>query len=151
MNKHQRLKQMVTANRKWLLVRLGFAIPIGVLLFFFLQTETQSLVYGSLMVVSLLAYGVIIMRESRFMSSFTDNIRAKRVIHIQYVFDYMMVVFGCLFFPLLLKLETISWVPFFIFSLAALALVIVERLLDEKVKRIDPQQPRRRDVKRESF
>lgn len=151
MNKHQRLKQMVTANRKWLLVRLGFAIPIGVLLFFFLQTETRSLMYGSLMVLSLLAYGVMIMRESRFMSSFTDHIRAKRVIHIQYVFDYMMVVFSCLFFPLLLKLETISWVPFFIFSLAALALVIVERLLDEKVKRIDPQQPRRRDVKRESF
>lgn len=151
MNKHQRLKQMVTANRKWLLVRLGFAIPIGVLLFFFLQTETRSLMYGSMMVLSLLAYGVMIMRESRFMSSFTDHIRAKRVIHIQYVFDYMMVVFSCLFFPLLLKLETISWVPFFIFSLAALALVIVERLLDEKVKRIDPQQPRRRDVKRESF
>ncbi|XCA83134.1 hypothetical protein ABKJ26_13145 [Exiguobacterium mexicanum] len=151
MNKHQRLKQMVTANRRWLLVRLGFAIPIGVLLFFFLQTETRSLVYGSLMVLSLLAYGVMIRRESRFMSSFTDHIRAKRVIHIQYVFDYMMVVFSCLFFPVLLKLETISWVPFFIFSLAALALVIVERLLDEKVKRIDPQQPRRRDVKRESF
>lgn len=151
MNKHQRLKQMVTANRRWLLVRLGFAIPIGVLLFFFLQTETRSLVYGSLMVLSLLAYGVMIRRESRFMSSFTDHIRAKRVIHIQYVFDYMMVVFSCLFFPLLLKLETISWVLFFIFSLAALALVIVERLLDEKVKRIDPQQPRRRDVKRESF
>ncbi|WP_215190683.1 hypothetical protein [Exiguobacterium sp. s6] len=151
MNKHQRLKQMVTANRRWLLVRLGFAIPVGVLLFFFLQTETRSLMYGSLMVVSLLAYGVMIGRESRFMSSFTDHIRAKRIIHIQYVFDYMMVVFSCLFFPLLLKLETISWVPFFIFSLAALALVIVERLLDEKVKRIDPQQPRRRDVKRESF
>lgn len=151
MNKHQRLKQMVTANRKCLLVRLGFAIPIGVLLFFFLQTETRSLVYGSLMVVSLLAYGVMIMRESRFMSSFTDHSRAKRVIHIQYVFDYMMVVFSCLFFPLLWKLETISWAPFFIFSLAALALVIVERLLDEKVKRIDPEQPRRRDVKRESF
>lgn len=97
MNKHQRLKQMVTANRKLLLVRLGFAIPIGVLLFFFLQTETRSLVYGSLMVVSLLAYGVMIMRESRFMSSFTDHSRAKRVIHIQYVFDYMMVVFSCLF------------------------------------------------------
>lgn len=151
MNKHQRLKQMVTVNRKWVLVRLGFAIPIGVLLFFFLQTETRSLMYGSLMVVSLLAYGVMIRRESRFMSSFTDHIRAKRVIHIQYVFDYMMVVFICLFFPLLMKLETISWVPFFIFSLTALALVIVERLLDEKVKLIDPETPRRRDGKRESF
>ncbi|MDL5378259.1 hypothetical protein ACNOIU_13345 [Exiguobacterium mexicanum] len=151
MNKHQRLKQMVTANRKWLLVRLGFAIPIGVLLFFFLQTETRSILYGSLMIASLLIYGVMIGRESRFMSSFTDHIRAKRVIHIQYVFDYMMVVFICLFFPLLMKLETISWVPFFIFSFTALALVIVERLLDEKVKLIDPQQPTRRDVKRESF
>jgi len=29
--------------------------------------------------------------------------------------------------------------------------VIVERLLDEKVKLIDSQQPTRRDVKRESF
>lgn len=151
MNKHQRLKEMITGNRKSLLVRLGFAIPIGVLLFFFLQTETRSLMYGSLMIVSLLAYGVMIMRESRFMSSFTDHIRAKRVIHIQYVFDYMMVVFICLFFPMLMKIETISWVPFFIFSLTALALVIVERLLDEKVKLIDPEQPTRRDVKRESF
>ncbi|WP_396129172.1 hypothetical protein [Exiguobacterium mexicanum] len=85
------------------------------------------------------------------MSSFTDQVRAKRVIHIQYVFDYMMVVFICLFFPLLTKLETISWVPFFIFSFTALALVIVERLLDEKVKLVDPQQPTRRDVKQESF
>lgn len=151
MNKHQRLKEMITGNRKSLLIRLGFAIPIGVLLFFFLQTETQSLIYGSLIIVSLLAYGVMIMRESRFMSSFTDHIRAKRVIHIQYVFDYMMVVFICLFFPLLMKIETISWVPFFIFSLTALALVIVERLLDEKVKLIDPEQPKRRDIKRESF
>jgi len=151
MNKHQRLKKMITGNRKSLLIRLGFAIPIGVLLFFFLQTETQSLIYGSLIIVSLLAYGVMIMRESRFMSSFTDHIRAKRVIHIQYVFDYMMVVFICLFFPLLMKIETISWVPFFIFSLTALALVIVERLLDEKVKLIDPEQPTRRDIKRESF
>lgn len=151
MNKHQRLKQMVTANRKWLLVRLGFAIPIGVLLFFFLQTETRSILYGSLMIASLLVYGVMIGRESRFMSSFTDQVRAKRVIHIQYVFDYMMVVFICLFFPLLTKLETISWVPFFIFSFTALALVIVERLLDEKVKLVDPQQPTRRDVKQESF
>jgi len=142
---------MITGNRKSLLIRLGFAIPIGVLLFFFLQTETQSLIYGSLIIVSLLAYGVMIMRESRFMSSFTDHIRAKRVIHIQYVFDYMMVVFICLFFPLLMKIETISWVPFFIFSLTALALVIVERLLDEKVKLIDPEQPTRRDIKRESF
>lgn len=151
MNKHQRLKEMITGNRKWLLVRLGFAIPVGVLLFFFLQTETRSILYGSLMIASLLAYGVMIGREGQFMSSFTDHVRAKRVIHIQYVFDYMMVVFICLFFPLLMKLETISWVPFFIFSLTALALVIVERLLDEKVKLIDPQQPRRRDVKRESF
>jgi len=151
MNKHQRLKEMITGNRKWLLVRLGFAIPVGVLLFFFLQTETQSILYGSLMIASLLAYGVRIGRESRFMSNFTDQVRAKRVIHIQYVFDYMMVVFICLFFPLLMKLETISWVPFFIFSLTALALVIVERLLDEKVKLIDSQQPTRRDVKRESF
>lgn len=151
MNKHKRLKEMITGNRKSLLIRLGFAIPIGVLLFFFLQTETQSLIYGSLIIVSLLAYGVMIMRESRFMSSFTDHIRAKRVIHIQYVFDYMMVVFICLFFPLLMKIETISWVPFFIFSLTALALVIVERLLDEKVKLIDPEQPTRRDIKRESF
>ncbi|WP_214837707.1 hypothetical protein [Exiguobacterium sp. s36] len=151
MNKHQRLKEMITGNRKSLLIRLGFAIPIGVLLFFFLQTETQSLIYGSLIIVSLLAYGVMIMRESRFMSSFTDHIRAKRVIHIQYVFNYMMVVFICLFFPLLMKIETISWVPFFIFSLTALALVIVERLLDEKVKLIDPEQPTRRDIKRESF
>ncbi|WP_058765618.1 hypothetical protein [Exiguobacterium chiriqhucha] len=151
MNKHQRLKEMIKGNRKSLLIRLGFAIPIGVLLFFFLQTETQSLIYGSLIIVSLLAYGVMIMLESRFMSSFTDHIRAKRVIHIQYVFDYMMVVFICLFFPLLMKIETISWVPFFIFSLTALALVIVERLLDEKVKLIDPEQPTRRDVKRESF
>lgn len=151
MNKHQRLKEMIKGNRKSLLIRLGFAIPIGVLLFFFLQTETQSLIYGSLIIVSLLAYGVMIRRESRFMSSFTDHIRAKRVIHIQYVFDYMMVVFICLFFPLLMKIETISWVPFFIFSLTALALVIVERLLDEKVKLIDPEQPTRRDVKRESF
>lgn len=151
MNKHQRLKEMITGNRKWLLVRLGFAIPVCVLLFFFLQTETQSILYGSLMIASLLAYGVMIGRESRFMSSFTDHVRAKRVIHIQYVFDYMMVVFICLFFPLLMMLETISWVPFFIFSLTAVALVIVERLLDEKVKLIDPQQPTRRDIKRESF
>lgn len=151
MNKHQRLKEMITGNRKLLLIRLGFAIPIGVLLFLFLQTDTQSLVYGSLMVVSLLAYGVMIMRESRFMSSFTDFIRAKRIIHIQYVCDYMMVVFICLFFPLLMKIETISWVPFFMFSLTALVLVIVERLLDKKVKQIDPEQPTRRDVKRESF
>ncbi|TCI42888.1 hypothetical protein EVJ27_11630 [Exiguobacterium sp. SH3S2] len=151
MNKHERLKKMIKGNRKWLLVRLGFAIPIGVLLFFFLQTETHALLYGSLMIASLLAYGVMIVRESRFMSSFTDHIRAKRVIHIQYVFDYMMVVFICLFFPLLLKLETISWVPYFVFSLTALALVLVERLLDEKVKLIDPEQPTRRDVKRESF
>lgn len=43
MNKHQRLKEMIIGNRKSLLVRLGFAIPIGVLLFFFLQTETRSL------------------------------------------------------------------------------------------------------------
>lgn len=151
MNKHQRLKEMITGNRKWLLVRLGFAIPVGVLLFFFLQTETRSILYGSLMIASLLAYGVMIGRESRFMSSFTDHVRAKRVIHIQYVFDYMMVVFICLFFPLLMKFETISWVPFFIFSLTAVALMIVERLLDEKVKLIDPEQPTRRDVKRESF
>ncbi|WP_114166624.1 hypothetical protein [Exiguobacterium sp. TNDT2] len=151
MNKHQRLKEMIIGNRKSLLVRLGFAIPIGVLLFFFLQTETRSLMYGSLMTVSLLAYGVMIMRESRFMSSFTDHIRAKRVIHIQYVFDYMMVVFICLFFPMLMKIETISWIPFLVFSLTALGFLFVERLLDEKVKLIDPEQPTRRDVKRESF
>lgn len=151
MNKHQRLKEMIKGNRKSLLVRLGFAIPIAVLVFFFLQTETRSIIYGSLMVVSLLAYGVMIMRESRFMSSFTDHIRAKRVIHIQYASDYMMIVFLCFVFPLLMKLESISWVPFLVFSLTALGFLFVERLLDEKVKRIDPQQPTRRDVKRESF
>lgn len=151
MNKHERLKKMIKGNRRWLLVRLGFAIPIGVLLFFFLQTETQALLYGSFIIMALLAYGLTIIRESRFMSSFTERVRAKRIIHIQYAFDYMMIVFICFFFPLLLKLETISWVPFLVFSLTALALLLVERLLDEKVKLIDPEQPTRRDVKRESF
>ena len=151
MNKQERLKKMIKGNRKWLIIRLGFAMAIGVLLFFFLQTETKSLLYGSLMIVALLAYGLTVMREGRFMSSFTEYVRAKRIIHTQYVFDYMMVVFICFFFPLLLKLETISWIPFLVFSFTALALLFVERLLDEKVKLIDPEQPMRRDVRRESF
>jgi len=151
MNKHERLTQMSKGHRKSLLIRLGFAIPIAVLVFFFLQTETRSIVYGSLLVASLLAYGVMIMRESRFMSDFTDRVRAKQVIHIQYAFDYMMIVFLCFVFPMLMKLESVSWVPFLVFSLTALGFLLVERLLDEKVKRIDPEQPTRRDVKRESF
>ncbi|TCI56193.1 hypothetical protein EVJ30_04710 [Exiguobacterium sp. SH5S13] len=151
MNKHERLKKMIKGNRKWLLVRLGFAIPLAVLIFLFLQTETHALLYGSLMIVALLAYGLNAIRESRFMSSFTERVRAKRIIHIQYAFDYVMIVFIGFAFPLLMKLETISWVPFLVFSLTALALLFVERLLDEKVKLIDPEQPTRRDVKRESF
>ncbi|WP_070329036.1 hypothetical protein [Exiguobacterium aurantiacum] len=151
MTKQERLNEMIKGNRKWLLVRLGFAIPLAVLIFLFLQTETQALVYGSLMIATLLAYGFTVVRKSQFMSSFTERVRAKRVIHIQYAFDYVMIGFIGFAFPLLMKLETIIWVPFLVFSLTALALVLVERLLDEKVKRIDPEQPTRRDVKRESF
>ncbi|MFN4215169.1 hypothetical protein [Exiguobacterium sp.] len=147
MNKHDRLKQMVTGNQKALLVRLVFAIPVGILLFLFLQSETQSLLYGGLIIVALLAYGLTVIRESRFMSGFTERVRAKRIIHAQYLFDYMMVVFICFFFPLLMRLGTISWIPFLVFSFTAMAMLFVDRLLDEKVKRLDPEQPTRREVR----
>lgn len=147
MNKHERLKKMVIGNRKALLVRLGFAIPVGILLFFFLQSGTQSLLYGGLIIMGLFAYGLTVIRESRFMSSFTERVRAKRIIHAQYLFDYVMVVFICFFFPLLMRLSTISWIPFLMFSFTALAMLFVDRLLDEKVKLIDPEQPTRREVR----
>lgn len=151
MNKQERLHSVKRMNVRWMLLQLAFALPTGLLVYYFLQPSGSPILMAEFLLLLTSAASVLFMREARFVKALTTHDQAKKVIGIQYQLDYMMVIFIYLFFPLLLKLETISWVLFFIFALTALALVIVDRLLDEKVKLIDHQQQTRRYVKRESF
>ncbi|MEW8967746.1 hypothetical protein [Exiguobacterium alkaliphilum] len=147
MDKQQRLTKMKQGNRKWLFLRMLFAIPFGVIVFLLLQTNTQELLYGSLLVLTTLLYGYALQREYRFMSSFTEHVRTKRLISIQYVFDYVLILFIGLVFPWLMKSETATWLPFIGFTVGIFILSVSERALDEKVRQSDSEQPMRREVR----
>ncbi|STO09250.1 hypothetical protein [Exiguobacterium aurantiacum] len=147
MNKQQRLTTMKQGNRKWFFLRVTFAIPFAVLLFLLLQTTTQEFLYGVLLVLTTLLYGYALQREYRFMSSFTEHVRTKRLISIQYVFDYVLILFIGLVFPWLMKSEAVSWLPFVGFTVGIFILSVSERALDEKVRQSDSEQPMRREVR----
>ncbi|WP_214890472.1 hypothetical protein [Exiguobacterium sp. s142] len=147
MDKHERLKKMKQENRKWFFLRVSFAIPGGILVFLLLQTNTQELLYGGLLVLTTFLYGSVLQREYRFMSSFTERTRAKRFISMQYALDYVLILFVGLVFPWLLKLEAVSWLPFIGFTVGIFILSVSERAFDEKVRQSDPEQPMRREVR----
>ena len=147
MDRQQRLTKMKQGNRKWFFLRMLFAIPFGVIVFLLLQTNTQELLYGSLLVLTTLLYGYALRQEYRFMSSFTEHVRTKRLISIQYVFDYVLILFIGLVFPWLMKSEAVSWLPFVGFTVGIFILSVSERAIDEKVRQSDSEQPMRREVR----
>ncbi|MCC5893593.1 hypothetical protein [Exiguobacterium sp.] len=147
MDKQQRLRQMKQENRKWFFLRVSFAIPVGILVFLLLQTNTQEFLYGGLLVLTTFLYGYALRREYRFMSSFTERTRAKRFISLQYTFDYVLILFVGLVFPWLMKSETATWLPFIGFTIGIFILSVSERMIDEKVKQSDSEQPTRREVR----
>lgn len=147
MDRQQRLTKMKQGNRKWFFLRMLFAIPFGVIVFLLLQTNTQELLYGSLLVLTILLYGYALRQEYRFMSSFTEHVRTKRLISIQYVFDYVLILFIGLVFPWLMKSEAVSWLPFVGFTVGIFILSVSERAIDEKVRQSDSEQPMRREVR----
>ncbi|WP_214890474.1 hypothetical protein [Exiguobacterium sp. s142] len=151
MSKQERLRKVKTMNPKWLVLRLFFALPTGVLVFYFLQTEANPWLMGGMLLALTIAAYVLFSRESGFVKSLTPNEQAKKVVGIQYKLDYLFAFIMAVIFPLMMRFSMLTLSPFILFMGSAILILFTQFKLDQQLEWIDDEQPTRREIQRTRF
>ncbi|TCI25396.1 hypothetical protein EVJ32_10575 [Exiguobacterium sp. SH5S4] len=151
MSKQERLRKVKTMNPQWLVLRLFFALPTGVLVFYFLQTEANPWLMGGLLLALTIAANVLFSRESSFVKSLTPNEQAKKVVSIQYKLDYLFVIMMAVIFPLMMRFSMLTLSPFILFMGSVILILFTQFKLDQQLEWIDAEQPTRREIQRTRF
>ncbi|TCI51931.1 hypothetical protein EVJ24_12425 [Exiguobacterium sp. SH1S21] len=151
MSKQERLRKVKTMNPQWLVLRLLFALPTGVLVFYFLQTEADPWLMGGMLLALTITANVLFSRESSFVKSLTPNEQAKKVVGIQYKLDYLFVIMMAVIFPLMMRFSMLTLSPFILFMGSAILILFTQFKLDQQIEWIDAEQPTRREIQRTRF
>ncbi|TCI75874.1 hypothetical protein EVJ20_12915 [Exiguobacterium sp. SH0S1] len=151
MSKQERLRKVKTMNPQWLVLRLFFALPTGVLVFYFLQTEANPWLMGGVLLALTIAAYVLFSRESSFVKSLTLNEQAKKVVSIQYKLDYLFAFIMAVIFPLMMRFSMLTLSPFILFMGSAILILFTQFKLDQQLEWIDAEQPTRREIQRTRF
>lgn len=152
MSKQERLHKVKRMNVQWMLLRLMFALPTGVLIYYFLQSQGSPMIMAAFLLSLTSAASILFMREARFVRALTAHDQAKKVIGIQYQLDYLFVVMMAVIFPLMMRLNILtSLIPFILFISGGILILFTQHKLDQQLSWMDSEQPTRREIQRTRF
>ncbi|WP_214837704.1 hypothetical protein [Exiguobacterium sp. s36] len=97
-------------------------------------------------VSSLLLISAVLSHESRFMKNLTREHKAKQIITKQYIYDFAVILFIVLTYLLTGQLGVTWLLPVLVIGVV-LANNQIQRKLDNRLTREDPEHPIRRDIK----
>lgn len=152
MNKQERLHNVKRMNVQWMLLRLMFALPTGVLIYYFLQSQGSPMIMAAFLLSLTSAASILFMREARFVKALTTHDQAKKVIGIQYQLDYLFVIMMAVIFPMMMRLNILtSLIPFVLFVSGSAFILFTQHKLDQQLSWMDTEQPTRREIQRTRF
>jgi len=152
MSKQERLHSVKQMNVQWMLLRLMFALPTGLLVYYFLQTDGNPYLAGGSILAFTGAAGRLFIREGDFVKGLTESEQAKRIVSIQYRLDYLFVVMMAVVFPLMMRLHIVtSLIPFILFVGSSVLILYTQHKFDQQLSWVDTEQPTRREIQRTRF
>ncbi|XCA83135.1 hypothetical protein ABKJ26_13150 [Exiguobacterium mexicanum] len=152
MSKQERLHKVKRMNVQWMLLRLMFALPTGVLIYYFLQTDGNPYLAGGSILAFTGAAGRLFIRESDFVKGLTKSEQAKRIVSIQYRLDYLFVIMMAVIFPMMMRLNILTnLIPFLLFVSGSALIWFTQHKLDQQLSWMDTEQPTRREIQRTRF
>ncbi|WP_214712081.1 hypothetical protein [Exiguobacterium sp. s55] len=152
MSNQERLHSVKQMNVQWMLLRLAFALPTGVLVYYFLQSQGSSMIMAAFLLSLTSAASVLFMREARFVKALTAHDQAKKVIGIQYQLDYLFVIMMAVIFPMMMRLNILTnLIPFLLFVSGSALIWFTQHKLDQQLSWMDTEQPTRREIQRTRF
>lgn len=152
MNKQERLHSVKQMNVRWMLLRLMFALPTGVLIYYFLQSQGSPMIMAAFLLSLTSAAGVLFVREADFVKALTTHDQAKKVIGIQYRLDYLFLIMMAVIFPLMMRLNILTnLIPFILFISGGILILVTHHKLDQQLNWMDAEQPTRREIQRTRF
>ena len=152
MNKQERLHNVKRMNLQWMLLRLMFALPTGVLVYYFLQSQGSPMIMATFLLSLTSAASILFMREADFVKALTAHNQAKKVIGIQYQLDYLFVIMMAVIFPMMMRLNILtSLIPFVLFVSGSVFILFTQHKLDQQLSWMDTEQPTRREIQRTRF
>ncbi|MCT4790702.1 hypothetical protein, partial [Exiguobacterium mexicanum] len=95
---------------------------------------------------SLVLIGTVLSYESRFVKSLTSKNEAKQIITKQYVYDFVVILLIVFTYLLTGRLGVTWLLPVLVIGFV-LAIHRIQRNLDNRLTREDPEHPIRRDIK----
>lgn len=152
MNKQERLHNVKRMNLQWMLLRLMFALPTGVLVYYFLQSQGSPMIMATFLLSLTSAASILFMREARFVKALTTRDQVKKVIGIQYQLDYLFVIMMAVIFPMMMRLNILTnLIPFLLFVGGSALIWFTQHQLDQQLSWMDTEQPTRRETQRTRF
>ena len=147
MLKRQRLNVIRETNRAWWARRLGLAIPAAIGVYVLMTLEARGWIGFLLLGLLIVLSARLFTKETDELKRLTDHPDVKRIITMQYRLEVLFISLIAVANPLAIRLMAWSWVPFVLLFGAALCMLYAQTKFDEQIRRLDPEQPTRRDVR----
>lgn len=151
MLKQQRLNVIRETNRAWWIGRLGLAIPAAIGVYLLMTVEARSWIGLPLLGLLIVLSARLFTKEADELRRLTDHPDVKRIITMQYRLEVLFIFLLAVANPLAIRLMVWSWVPFVLFFGAALCILYIQAIFDQRIRRLDPEQPTRRDARDARF
>ncbi|MCT4782691.1 MULTISPECIES: hypothetical protein [Exiguobacterium] len=151
MTKKERLHTIKMMQKKWLVLRLVFAIPIGVCWYLFMQSEQFELLYGGLLIGGIAMAANLFLYDSRMIKKLSSNEDVKQIIDLQHRFSYALLIMVGVVLPIILKLNLIHASTFILFIGGLVLIGYAQRQLDRQLRWIDSEQPTFQEIQRTRF
>jgi len=142
MTKQERINVIYKKNQRLAWVR-SFLVLVMLFCVFSIQ-RNDCYIVG--VVSSLLLISAVLSYESRFMKSLTREYEAKQIIMKQYVYDFAVILLIVLTYLLTGRLGVTWLLPVLVIGFVV-ANNLIQRKLDNRLTREDPEQPIRREIK----
>ncbi|TCI59372.1 hypothetical protein [Exiguobacterium sp. SH0S2] len=146
MTKQERINVIYKMNQKLAWARSVLTIVMMFCVFGIQRFEADSGWYIVGVASSLLLISVVISYESRFVKSLTREHEAKQIITRQYVYDFAVLPLLIFIYLLTGRLGVIWVVPVLVIG-AMIGFFRIQRKLEDRLTREDPEHPIRRDIK----
>ncbi|WP_058765620.1 hypothetical protein [Exiguobacterium chiriqhucha] len=142
MTKQERINVMYKKNQQLAWAR-SFLLIVMLLCVFSIQRNDLYIVGAA---SSLVLIGTVLSYESRFVKSLTSKNEAKQIITKQYVYDFVVILLIVFTYLLTGRLGVTWFLPVLVIGFV-LAIHRIQRNLDNRLTREDPEQPIRREIK----
>lgn len=146
MTKQERINSMYRQRRKWMFLRSMITVGSLLLLNFYIVTKSYTTIITFGIGLIALTYAFSCYQESHFVQQLTTQLKTKKLIRLQYIWDASFLVGTYMFLPLIMYFEIKLWlIP--LIALPAITLYCsIQAKLDRKIPETDPEQPKRSEV-----